>query len=132
MEQLLQCPESGEIKQFLIYQVLSARKQYLEVFQRGTYHKLTISGSLKGHIIAFCRKLGEQQIIVVVYRFITPLIKEGEYPIGEQVWQETPIVSLSVSKPVWNNLVTKQQVPSGDIIWLRDILKSFPVALLGN
>ncbi|CCH68122.1 Malto-oligosyltrehalose synthase [Richelia intracellularis HH01] len=130
--QLLQYPESGEIKQFLIYQVLSARKQYLEVFQRGTYHKLTIAGSLKGHIIAFSRKLGEQNTIVVVPRFITSLIKEGEYPIGKQVWQETRIISPTVSKPVWHNLITKQQVPSGDIIWLRDILQSFPVALLVN
>ncbi|CDN11075.1 MAG: malto-oligosyltrehalose synthase [Richelia sp.] len=129
---LLEHPENGKIKQFLIYQLLKVRKQYSEIFQRGVYQKLNVAGSLKSHIVAFSRELGEQKIIAIAPRFITSLIKEGEYPLGEQVWQETRIVSPNGSTPVWHNLLTGQQVQGDDTLWIRDILQSFPIALLVN
>ena len=116
----------------MIYQLLKVRKQYSEIFQRGVYQKLNVAGSLKSHIVSFSRELGEQKIIAIAPRFITSLIKEGEYPLGEQVWQETRIVPPNGSTPVWHNLLTGQQVQGDDTLWIRDILQSFPVALLVN
>jgi (1->4)-alpha-D-glucan 1-alpha-D-glucosylmutase len=130
--ELLQNPEDGKIKQFLIYQLLQARKQYAEIYQRGLYHKLSVAGSLKSHIVAFSREWGEQKIMAIAPRFLTSLIKEGESPLGEQIWQETRIVPPSGSTPIWHNLITGQQVQGDDTLWVRDILQSFPVALLVN
>ncbi|MCX7594944.1 MAG: malto-oligosyltrehalose synthase [Fischerella sp.] len=128
--ELLKTPEDGRVKLFLTYQLLQARRQNLDVFQRGAYVKLTVAGSLKSHIITFARELGEKKIIAIAPRFLTSLVKEGEYPLGEQVWQETRIVPPTGSSGVWQDAITGQQVQGEDTLWVREILQKFPVALL--
>ncbi len=130
--ELLQNPENGKIKLFLIYKLLQARKEYLDVFQRGGYEKLTVAGSLKTHIVGFARELPEQKIIAIAPRLLSSLIGEGEYPFGEQVWQETRIIPPADSTPVWRDIITGQTVEGEDTLWIRDILQKFPVALLVN
>ncbi|MDM9385679.1 malto-oligosyltrehalose synthase [Chlorogloeopsis sp. ULAP01] len=130
--ELLQNPEDGRIKMFLTYQVLQARRQHLEVFQRGAYSKLTVAGSLKSHVVGFARELGDKKILAIAPRFFTSLVKEGEYPLGEQIWQETRIVPPADSSPVWQDAITGQQVQGEDTLWVREILQKFPVALLVN
>ncbi len=132
INELLKTPEDGRVKQFLIYQSLQARRQHLDVFQRGTYVKLTVAGSLKSHVVAFARELGDKKIIAIAPRFLTSLTKEGEYPFGEQVWQETRIVPPAGSSSNWQDLITGQQVQGEDTLWVREILQQFPVALLIN
>ncbi len=130
--QLLENPEDGKIKLFLIYKTLQARREYLDLFQRGTYEKLTIVGSLKTHIVGFSRELGDQKVIVIAPRFFTSLVEMGEYPFGEQVWQETRIVPPTDSTSVWQDVFTGKQVEGEDALWVRDILQDFPFALLVN
>ncbi|HEY9699170.1 MAG TPA: malto-oligosyltrehalose synthase [Trichocoleus sp.] len=128
--QLLKSPEDGRVKLFLIYQALQARHAYAELFQRGTYEKLTIVGSLKSHIVAFSRELGGTKAIVIVPRLLTPLVKEGEYPMGEQVWHETRLLQPPGSSLVWRDAITGQEIQGEDTLWVKEILKHFPVALL--
>lgn len=127
---LLKSPEDGRIKLFLIYQALKARRAHPELFQRGGYQKLTVVGSLKTHIVAFARDLGDIQAMVVVPRFLTPLVKEGEYPLGEQVWHETRILQALGSSVVWQDMISGQKIQGEDTLWIKDILNQFPVALL--
>jgi (1->4)-alpha-D-glucan 1-alpha-D-glucosylmutase len=127
---LLKTPEDGRIKMFLTYRALQARQAYPELFQRGGYEKLTVLGSLKGHIVAFARDLGEMRAIAIVPRFLTSLVKEGEFPLGEQVWHETRIVQPPGSSSVWQDAITGQEIYSEDTLWLKEILTHFPVALL--
>jgi (1->4)-alpha-D-glucan 1-alpha-D-glucosylmutase len=130
INQLLKSPEDGRIKLFLIYQALKARRSYPDLFQRGGYQKLTVVGSLKSHIVAFTRDLGDTQAIVIVPRFLTGLIKEGEYPLGEQVWHETRILQAPGSSAMWQDVISGQQVQGDETLWIKDILNQFPVALL--
>ncbi|MDJ0736351.1 MAG: malto-oligosyltrehalose synthase [Nostocaceae cyanobacterium] len=130
--QLLQSPEDGRIKLFLIYQALQARQEYLDLFQRGTYEKLTVAGSLKSHVVGFTRELADKQIIIIAPRFFTSLVQEGEYPLGEQIWQETRIYLPAGSSGTWKNIFTGQEVEGENTIWVREILQHFPVALLVN
>ncbi len=130
LSDLMRSPEDGRIKLFLIYQVLQARRTHAELFQRGTYQKLTLSGSLKSHLIGFARELGETQVLVIAPRLLTSLVKEGEYPLGEQVWHETRITQAPGLSICWKNVITGQEIQSEDTLWVRDILSEFPVALL--
>ena len=130
MADLLKHPEEGALKLFLIYRALQTRRDYLDLFQRGGYQKLTVVGSLKAHVVAFARDLGESRAIAIVPRFLTSLSKEGEYPLGEQVWHETRITPPPGSATVWQNVITGQEIQGEDTLWLKEVLSHFPVALL--
>ncbi|MBW4661915.1 MAG: malto-oligosyltrehalose synthase [Drouetiella hepatica Uher 2000/2452] len=128
--EILKTPEDGRIKLFLTYRALQIRQTYQEMFRRGGYEKLTVLGSLKAHIVAFARDLGETRMIVIVPRFLTSLVKQGEFPLGEQVWHETRIVQPPGSSSVWQDAITGQSIEAEDTLWLKEILTHFPVALL--
>ena len=130
LAELLKTPEDGRIKLFLTHQVLQARQAHQDLFQRGGYEKLTVLGSLKGHVVAFARDLDETRLIAIVPRILTSLVKEGEYPLGEQVWRETRIVQPPGSSAKWQDAITGREIAGGDTLWLKDILTHFPVALL--
>lgn len=129
--ELLEKPETGKVKLFLISQTLKARREYLEVFQRGDYHKMIALGSLKDHIVAFSRHWGDYTVITIAPRLVTNLVKEGDYPLGD-VWQETRLSLPGTSASSWYDLITGQEFSGDDTLWMRDILRIFPVALLVN
>jgi (1->4)-alpha-D-glucan 1-alpha-D-glucosylmutase len=130
IEELLKTPEDARVKLFLIYRALQTRREYHDLFQRGSYEKLTVQGSLKSHVVAFSRELGEMRAIVVVPRLLTSLVKEGEYPMGEQVWHETRILQSPGSSVVLQDVITGREIKSEETLWLKEILSHFPVALL--
>ncbi len=127
---LYQHPEDGKIKLFTIYQTLRARQEHQELFQRGDYQKLAVNGSLKQHIVTFMRTWNDQSAIAIAPRFLTALIKEDEYPLGEQVWHETRISLPTGSSALWKDALTGQQIQAENTLWIRDVLNLFPVALL--
>ncbi|WP_448560455.1 malto-oligosyltrehalose synthase [Trichothermofontia sp.] len=127
---LMANPADARIKLFLIYQVLKARHTYQDVFQRGEYEKLKILGSLKDHVIAFARRWDQTIAITIVPRLLTSLLKVGEYPLGEHVWQETRICLPLGLASSWQNLLTGQVIACEETLWLREALSDFPVALL--
>ncbi len=130
LNELLRHPEDGRIKLFLIYQALKLRRAYPELFQRGTYEQITVVGSLKSHVVTFLRRSGQHELMVVVPRFLTSLIKEDELPLGEQVWHETRILPPPGASDLWQDAISGQQIQGEDTLWLKEILSQFPVALL--
>jgi (1->4)-alpha-D-glucan 1-alpha-D-glucosylmutase len=130
--ELLAAPEDGRIKLFLIYHALQARGAERELFQHGAYQKLTVIGSLKGHVVAFARELGERRALIVAPRFPSGLVKDGEYPLGEAVWHETRVLPPTGSRLRWRHVLTGQTVQGEEALWLREVFQHFPVAMLIN
>ncbi|MDJ1183807.1 malto-oligosyltrehalose synthase [Roseofilum casamattae] len=130
LQQLLEHPEDGKIKLFTIHQILRTRQDYPDLFQWGDYQKLAVNGSLRQHIITFVRTWNESSAIAIAPRFLTSLIKEDEYPLGEQVWHETRISLPAGSPAIWKDVITGQEIEAENTIWIRDVLNLFPVALL--
>lgn len=130
--ELLAAPEDGQIKLFLIYRALQTRQAVLELFQHGAYQKLTVIGSLKSHVVAFARERGEQRALVVAPRFPSGLVKDGEYPLGETVWRETRVLPPAGSRLRWRDALTGEIIQGEEALWLREVFRYFPVALLIN
>ena len=130
MAELLQHPDDGRIKLFLIYQALKVRRAYPDLFQRGSYESLTVVGSLKPHVVAFTRMLGNRQAMVIVPRLLTSLMPVGELPLGAEVWHETRILQPPACSTIWKDAISGQTIQGEDTLWLKDILSQFPVALL--
>ncbi|RFD19463.1 malto-oligosyltrehalose synthase [Komagataeibacter melaceti] len=59
---------TGRIKQDMIRRILSFRQQYPDLFARGTYEPVTITGPDQNHAIAFLRRHAGMSLLVVAPR----------------------------------------------------------------
>ncbi|MBL7699383.1 MAG: malto-oligosyltrehalose synthase [Chitinophagaceae bacterium] len=57
---------NGEIKLYVLHQLLKIREQYSELLTQGDYIPLKVVGKYCDHVIAFMRKHGRSAIIVIV------------------------------------------------------------------
>ncbi|MFO7968366.1 MAG: hypothetical protein R6U44_12300 [Archaeoglobaceae archaeon] len=136
IRELLSSYRDGRIKLFLIQRALKARKENIEVFQKGDYIPLEVNGKYRDHIIAFARTHGERGAITVAPRFVNSLISENEmsenkYPL-DSMWEDTHVVLPQELKGL-NQLkdsITGMEVEKGEKLMVGDVLKYFPVALL--
>jgi (1->4)-alpha-D-glucan 1-alpha-D-glucosylmutase len=132
IQDLFRDKEDGRIKLFLIYRALKARKDHTQVFQKGTYFPLDITGKFENHIIAFSRTYGGTRVMTIAPRFLTALVDEGEYPLGRSTWHDTQIQPPEGSSGLWKNVITDQVMRARGRLIVGDVLKHFPVALLIN
>ncbi len=130
IEDLLSNKEDGRIKLFLTHRVLQARKEYLDVFLKGDYQPLQVSGKFSEHLVAFSRSFKGKTAIAVAPRFFTKLVESGESPLGERVWADTQLQLPSGALSTWRNAITEQAISGGEAIAIAQILEHFPVALL--
>jgi (1->4)-alpha-D-glucan 1-alpha-D-glucosylmutase len=130
IEELLANKKDGRIKLFLIVRALKARREYLNVFQQGTYQPLEIGGKFQDHVVAFIKQDGNTTILTIVPRFLTSVIQPDDYPLGEQTWMDTRLKLPLQSSSSWKNLITQQTVNIDGELTIGEALKHFPVALL--
>ena len=130
INELLHTKEDGRIKLFLIYRALKARGEHPEVFQEGTHVPLQVTGRHKDHVIAFARNHEDKWAVTLVPRFLTTVIKEGEYPLGHEVWGDTHILLPDGISNRWKNVITGQLLNSNGMLIVGEALRHFPVALL--
>jgi (1->4)-alpha-D-glucan 1-alpha-D-glucosylmutase len=128
VDELLSTKEDGKIKLFLTHKLLQARKDNLDVFLKGDYQPLEVSGKFKEHIVAFARSFGDTMAIAIAPRFLTTLVQSGESPLGEQVWADTQLQLPQGSPSTWRDAITEQTISGSGAI--AQILQHFPVALL--
>ncbi|GAX37746.1 malto-oligosyltrehalose synthase [Nodularia sp. NIES-3585] len=130
INKLLATKEDGRIKMFLIAQALKTRRENLTVFQQGSYLPLEARGKFANHIIAFARIYNHQTMITIAPRFFTSLIQPGEYPLNQEVWDNTYIDLPPAAPSVWQDTITGQMLNTDKIMLIGDALQHFPVALL--
>ena len=129
-QQLLEQPESGKVKLYLLYKALHVRKQQQSLFDAGDYIPVNITGTHSKHVFAFARRLENQWCLVVVPRLLVQLISEKELPLGQQVWQDTALTLPPDAPQQWQNAIGNTTVQADGTLSVADIFKSFPVALL--
>jgi (1->4)-alpha-D-glucan 1-alpha-D-glucosylmutase len=69
--------QNGHIKFALLQQLVSIRGQHAELFRRGDYEGLDVTGPDASHVIAFSRSCKRKQIIVAASRQFAPLTNAG-------------------------------------------------------
>jgi len=63
---LLDKPEDGRIKQWVNHKTLDLRARQTALFEKGAYLPLEVKGEKRRHVIAFCRQLGDEVIVVIL------------------------------------------------------------------
>ncbi|MCB5186745.1 malto-oligosyltrehalose synthase [Methylobacillus caricis] len=84
--------QNGAIKQHLIRNLLQHRKEQPDLFSRGDYIVLKVTGPRAAHVLAFMRSFHFQAIIVVVPR-LAALYMEGRQrlALNLEAWKDTVI-----------------------------------------
>jgi (1->4)-alpha-D-glucan 1-alpha-D-glucosylmutase len=69
--------EDGRIKLFVTWRALTLRREHAEVFERGDYEPLRVSGARTEHVCAFARRAGGETLVVAVLRWYADLVDDG-------------------------------------------------------
>jgi (1->4)-alpha-D-glucan 1-alpha-D-glucosylmutase len=131
---MLESPQDGRLKLYLIWKTLCLRKQWPDVFQRGEYLPLTVQGAKANHVVAFLRTNDDASMLVVAPRLIASLVGDSDLlPMGSNVWEDTHVLlPFPGSFETHRNALTgavKRLPNSGATIAVSDLLADFPVAL---
>ena len=130
-EHLLQQWRNGQIKQALIAQVLQRRAQYPELFRRGRYQPLQVSGEHAEQVLAFARELHGQWALILVPRLAATLLNSSATPrIHALDWGDTK-VHLPFAAPQQNlkGLFSTGAVTHHKDLLISSALRDFPVNL---
>lgn len=122
--------EDGRLKLFLIHRALQARKENVDVFQKGSYIPLGVDGAFKDHVVTFAKNYDHSWAVTIAPRLLTALIQEGELPLGRQVWNDTYIILPEGTPALWKDAITAQVVKGKRTLPIADVINYFPVALL--
>ncbi len=119
----------GRIKLFSIHRLLSTRHQYRELFDRGEYRPLRVTGKHADRVVAFLRKSGEAQAIAIAPRFCTELVEPGEFPLGNDVWGNTAVEIPGSAAQTWVEAISGRSLSRHTTLSVGQLLADFPIAL---
>ncbi len=136
-QSLFETPEDGRLKLYLIWKTLSLRRELSDLFQKGDYLPLTVEGAKAAHVLAFGRKSGAANMLVVVPRLLGGLLHDIDVPpLGPQVWEDTEVIfpcrdcSEKYQNALTGQFLDVQKTESSAKLAVSKLLENFPVALL--
>ena len=133
--ELTKTAADGRIKLFVTLVALEARRNLREAFgPQGAYIPQAAVGPHAEHVVAFTRRAGEEEVLVVAPRLTAKLCGGGREPPLGAMWSET---RLMVAEGRFTNLFTGEVVSAeerdgGSALLLDQVLADFPVALLSR
>lgn len=128
---LLDTPEDGRVKLFLLYRLCQLRQRLNRVFAGGAYIPLDVGGTHNLSVVAFLRDDGDHVALVVVPRMITKVVADGILPMGCDVWKDTVILlPEQYLGRQWKNILTVESVAlEKRELAVGELLLRFPVAV---
>ncbi|WP_439879564.1 malto-oligosyltrehalose synthase [Pontibacter sp. MBLB2868] len=127
---LLQHPETGQVKLYLLYKALNVRLSMLPLFNQGEYIPLKLTGKFKDHALAFSRYHEGQWALVVVPLLLASLVTEDKLPLGEEVWQDTAVLLPDGVPTYWRQVFGREDLKADGQLKVAEILRTFPVGFL--
>jgi (1->4)-alpha-D-glucan 1-alpha-D-glucosylmutase len=123
-------------KLYLTWRILQFRKAHEEVFRRGEYLPLRVTGEHTTNVCAFARRHEGELLVTVAPRLYLRLLGDRELPpLGEAVWENTTIELPREGTGALRNLLDGSEVATSNQgersgVRLADTLAHFPVAVL--
>lgn len=124
--------QSGRLKQQIVRRTLQLRAQEYDLFFRGDYQPLGVTGAQASHAIGFARSLKDRSAIILATHLPARLLGDDGLPVAPaDVWQDTAVDLSFVANSTWMDIYTGRTVrtASGKLL-MRDALALLPVALL--
>jgi len=122
--------DSGKIKLWLTHRLLEERKRHETVFSEGNYLPLKVDGKYRENIFAFARRYKDEWFITAVPLHIAVLAEQQQKDPNDLDWQNTRILLRPDMPADFTDILTHQKGKAKDSIFIKDIFKDLPLALL--
>jgi (1->4)-alpha-D-glucan 1-alpha-D-glucosylmutase len=126
----------GRVKLYTLAIALRLRRAYPELFLRGDYEPLS-SDLDDPHLVAFSRRTGKHEVVVLVPRFLATLLRgRTEMPVGMERWRTASVrLPSRLADARLINVFTGERVEPvvyREVPWLlaESAFQSWPVAML--
>jgi (1->4)-alpha-D-glucan 1-alpha-D-glucosylmutase len=128
LSELLKNWTDGRIKMYTTWKALTLRRTHAELFLRGDYLPLRLTGFRAENVIAFARRYHTDWVIVAVPRLTTQITRPGRWPIGGGTWLDTVLEFPEVGPEEWTNIFTDEVIHAPLIA--AKVFGKFPIAIL--
>ncbi len=123
----------GRAKLYLIWRLLRLRRRLPELLRDGDYQPLAVRGARAPHLIAYRRRLGDSELLMLVPRLPAGLCggRPG-LPLGAEVWRDTHI-ELGGPARGYRDLLSGRTLGTDGTdgaLAVGSVLTHFPVAAL--
>jgi (1->4)-alpha-D-glucan 1-alpha-D-glucosylmutase len=135
-EELLAHRVDGRVKMFVTRRGLRARAERREVFERGDYVPLEITGARRDNLFAFARTVPGDAAITCVPRLVASMAPDGAPALGRGVWADTrielpPQVEARTFRDAFTGAVVEPEDANGRrLLAAATVFERFPIALL--
>jgi (1->4)-alpha-D-glucan 1-alpha-D-glucosylmutase len=116
---------NGKLKQWITWLTLNERLNHENLFLKGSYFPLKVTGEFEKNIIAFYRNFGDEHLIVVL-----PLNTAG-LPDGFS-WENTRIILPKSAPDKWVNRISNKKIETKEKLNAGIVFNSAPVGFLIN
>jgi (1->4)-alpha-D-glucan 1-alpha-D-glucosylmutase len=131
--ELLRAWPDGRIKLFILWRLLSIRREHPGLFAEGRYEAVTVAGGKADHVVAFVRRNAGAALLVAVPRLAFHLTDAGRpFPLGADAWGDTALVLPDgLASGAWSHLFTGARLSTGSDgqLAVADLLSIVPVAV---
>jgi (1->4)-alpha-D-glucan 1-alpha-D-glucosylmutase len=120
--------KDGRIKMRVIRSLLHFRREHPDLFLHGDYEPLKIAGPLAERFVAFSRRLGGEQLVVVALR---RMVEDGVIELGQIC--EGMSVPLPRSGAGWREIISGREIePDTTELVLADVFDELPFVVLAG
>jgi (1->4)-alpha-D-glucan 1-alpha-D-glucosylmutase len=125
----------GRVKLFVIWKALCCRRQDPALFREGEFIPLEVVGEQFHHILAFLRRRGKEQALIVIPRWVANIPNSFDKGLAGKFWRGTNLRLPPATPNSWRNVFTAKACESrlegnNPFLAVNDLLADFPVALL--
>jgi (1->4)-alpha-D-glucan 1-alpha-D-glucosylmutase len=129
---LLEAPHDGRAKLWVTWRLLDLRRRRSDVFEKGDYRKIAVTGAQARHVVAYARQFGATGIVVVAGRLFATLgLEHGMPPVGEAAWGDAAVdLAFVPAGTVLENVLTGEVlVANGGAVAVAQAFAHFPGAV---
>lgn len=129
-----QSPDSPveDLKMLVTWRALQARRANPELFLRGSYEPLPVTGTKARHVVAFARRLNGTVAVFIAPRLSYQLLQgTRRWPLGAETWGDTAVMLPGTAGALKDAFTGNECAPDQEgKLRLGRVLASFPLALL--
>ncbi|NNH61810.1 malto-oligosyltrehalose synthase [Rhizobium laguerreae] len=122
--------QAAALKQRLVGIGLQLRQRQAELFARGDYLPLKVTGARRDHVLAFARVHKDDFAIIAAPRLMFGWLDPGVLFAGPEFWEDTAIAVPSPLHGLKVDLLTGKTIEPGGSISVAALLGSQPVGLI--